>query len=324
MARDSGSSGSGPRFMRRASSPALSVVSHTSEHSDFRPSSTRNRLLTSPPAVQPAQGFRPVHIPSLTSALSPHLKCPDCRRTGCLHISISDEPKHNFEAGVGVAEFVIQGETDNGPGQTFRLNQAHTTAQEAPVRGRLRWAIGTRVGAGHERSEAKRTNNTGELVALLIALQRAGARPRGSPKETVWVDSLYARNITMGIWMPNKENVELARELRMAWRQTQLARGRGAVRIDHVRSHTGVPGNELADRLAEFGRLLDPYEEEVGVVRARSTMATIALAANARDQQRGGAPVQTNPRRAVRHLQGSGTSGGQRQGDSGRGVASRT
>ena len=101
------------------------------------------------------------------------------------------------------------------------------------------------------------------------------------------------RNITMGIWMPNKENVELARELRMAWRQTQLARGRGAVRIDHVRSHTGVPGNELADRLAEFGRLLDPYEEEVGVVRARSTMATIALAANARDQQRGGAPVQT-------------------------------
>ena len=28
------------------------------------------------------------------------------------------------------------------------------------------------------------------------------------------MDSLYARNITMGIWMPNKENVELARELR--------------------------------------------------------------------------------------------------------------
>ena len=81
------------------------------------------------------------------------------------------------------------------------------------------------------------------FVALLIALRRAGTRPRGSPKETVWVDSLYARNITMGIWMPNKENVELARELRTnhanerrGTNQTQLARGRGAVRIDHVRS----------------------------------------------------------------------------------------
>ena len=54
------------------------------------------------------------------------------------------------------------------------------------------------------------------------------------------MDSLYARNITMGIWMPNKENVELARELRTAnerrgTNQTQLARGRRGPHR-HVRS----------------------------------------------------------------------------------------
>ena len=45
--------------------------------------------------------------------------------------------------------------------------------------------------------------------------------------------------------------------IRQEWRQTQIRRGRHAVRIEHVRSHTGVPGNELADRLADAGMQLD-------------------------------------------------------------------
>ena len=31
----------------------------------------------------------------------------------------------------------------------------------------------------------------------------------------------------------------------------QIKRGRGSVRIEHVRSHIGVPGNELVDRTAD-------------------------------------------------------------------------
>ena len=72
------------------------------------------------------------------------------------------------------------------------------------------------------------------------------------------MDSLYARNLTLGIWLPRKgKNIGLVKQLRQEWRQTQIRRGRHAVRIEHVRSHTGVPGNELADRLADAGMYLD-------------------------------------------------------------------
>ena len=62
----------------------------------------------------------------------------------------------------------------------------------------------------------------------------------------------------MGIWLPRKgKNIGLVKQLRQEWRQTQIRRGRHAVRVEHVRSHTGVPGNELADRLADAGMQLD-------------------------------------------------------------------
>ena len=141
------------------------------------------------------------------------------------------------------------------------------------------------MGVGHENAWAKKTNNTGELVALLIALRRAANRPRHSPKEVIWVDSLYARNLTMGIWLPRGENMSLVRETRGMWRKVQSMRGRHAVRIEHVRSHTAVPGNELADQLAEMGRQLKAEDADVGIAEARRAMATIALAANTRDRR---------------------------------------
>ena len=56
----------------------------------------------------------------------------------------------------------------------------------------------------------------------------------------------------MGIWLPRRNtNIELVREVREAWRRCSIRRGVGTVRIQHVRSHTGVPGNELADQLAD-------------------------------------------------------------------------
>ena len=99
------------------------------------------------------------------------------------------------------------------------------------------------------------TNNTGELTALHLALTRALARPAGRGKEDIWSDSLYAINMTNGMWtQKRKRNREIIARTRALWRR--LIRQRpGEVRLRHVRSHIRVPGNELADWLAEVGRV---------------------------------------------------------------------
>ena len=146
------------------------------------------------------------------------------------------------------------GQTRNIGSKWYSLQQQKVTPKPPARRGRLTWAVGTQVGTrGHERSAAtKMTNNTGELLALLLAIRRAAQRRNAPSRETIWVDSLYARNLTMGIWLPRRKvNIELVREVREAWRRCSIRRGVGTVRIQHVRSHTGVPGNELADQLAD-------------------------------------------------------------------------
>ena len=113
---------------------------------------------------------------------------------------------------------------------------------------------------------------------MLQALHRAARRGKGAPKEIIWVDSLYARNMTMGVWLPKKgRNLELVKQLRAEWRQVQIRRGRHAVKIAHVRSHTGVPGNELADKLAEWGLYLDEKDPNLpyGIEKARPMMREI-------------------------------------------------
>ena len=87
----------------------------------------------------------------------------------------------------------------------------------------------------------------------------------------------------MGIWLPRRSNIDLVREVRATWRRTQALRGRRAVRIEHVRSHTAVPGNELADKLADAGRLVGTFEADIGVDAARRVMS---MATNTRDQRR--------------------------------------
>ena len=102
----------------------------------------------------------------------------------------------------------------------------------------------------------KHSNNTGELTALFRALERAEARDADGPAEEIWTDSLYARNMTLGLWKtrPKRSNTGFIKELRAKWRSVQAKRGVGTVRIEHVRSHIRVPGNELADRLAGAGK----------------------------------------------------------------------
>ena len=103
------------------------------------------------------------------------------------------------------------------------------------------------------------TNNTGELSAMYYALQNALTRPVGAGAEDIHSDSLYAINMTKGKWMPKvrgrgtgKRNAGMIKRLRTLWRRLQRKRP-GEVELRHVRSHTMVPGNEIADYLAEQG-----------------------------------------------------------------------
>ena len=92
----------------------------------------------------------------------------------------------------------------------------------------------------------------------------------------------------MGIWLPRKgHKLELVKQLRAEWRQTQIRRGRHAVKVEHVRSHTGVPGNELADKLAEHGLYLDKADPNLpyGVEKARPMMRVIAKRGRQPDPQ---------------------------------------
>ena len=133
-------------------------------------------------------------------------------------------------------------------------NQTRPAARFA----RLVWAQADRVVTsarekGHIGATAH-TNNTGELTALHAALCRSLRRPRGTGREEIWTDSLYAMNMTTGKWKPKcKRNTEMIEQLRMLWRRLQRERPR-EVHIMHVRSHVKVPGNELADWLADLGR----------------------------------------------------------------------
>ena len=88
--------------------------------------------------------------------------------------------------------------------------------------------------------------------ALYWALKRAATHRRGQGGTLIWTDSLYALNMTTGTWLPRKRRCRtLVRNLRSEWRELQRARP-GEVKLRHVRSHVKIPGNELADWLAEL------------------------------------------------------------------------
>jgi len=98
------------------------------------------------------------------------------------------------------------------------------------------------------------TNNTGEMSAMYYALRRASHRKQNVGREIIHTDSLYAMNMATGKWMPSRKhrNAKMVARLRREWRRVQQRRP-GEVRIQHVRSHIKVPGNELADWLADRG-----------------------------------------------------------------------
>ncbi len=159
-------------------------------------------------------------------------------------------------AGYGVAEFELRN-SPQGDTPTFPLEQLLSNARPDGPRAALTWAKAGIVEDDPEQTadyigaEAS-TNNTGELTGLYWAIKRAEARPKGQGGTLIWTDSLYALNMTTGTWLPRKKRCRvIVSYLRRAWRDLQRARP-GEVKLRHVRSHIKMPGNELADWLAEM------------------------------------------------------------------------
>ncbi len=104
--------------------------------------------------------------------------------------------------------------------------------------------------------QAAGTNNTAELNALHQALLIARSRLTAGLTVQILCDSMYSIN-AMTTWALGwkargwqKKVGELAnRDLIIRMHDDYLALD-GQVNIDHIKAHTGVEGNELADRLS--------------------------------------------------------------------------
>ena len=171
-----------------------------------------------------------------------------------------DEDTPPTPAGYGVVEFeevetprAPMNATGSGDG-SYEMGQRGVKEPSNPRRAKMTWAAAGIVETDPDGDEyigaTKHTNNTGELTAMHIMLRRALTRHAGHTEETLHSDSLYAINMTTGKWMPRKQaNQALVSDLRRKWRQLQRKRPQ-EVSLKHVRSHIGMPGNEVADHLA--------------------------------------------------------------------------
>lgn len=104
--------------------------------------------------------------------------------------------------------------------------------------------------------EKKTTNNRMELMAAIKALESLKG---GDVKQVVvYSDSKYVvQGISSWIngwkrngWKSASKQPVLNQDL---WKQLDAARSDLTVRFEHVPGHSGIPGNEEADRLANQG-----------------------------------------------------------------------
>lgn len=138
--------------------------------------------------------------------------------------------------------------------------------------------LGVYFGEGDERNLSERcpgvqTNNRAELIAIIRSIELS---PKSAKRLTVKTDSRYSidcvtkylpgwiRNnfiLSTGQPVKNREVIEYLAELIRMWER----RGPGArIELVYVRGHSGEPGNEAADGLANLGVLLPerPKDEE--------------------------------------------------------------
>jgi ribonuclease HI len=106
------------------------------------------------------------------------------------------------------------------------------------VDGRPYQAIPENVGIG--------TNNRAELLGIWRCLR---AFPRLDQSILIRSDSEYARGVLLNLDWNLSKNVALIQAIRQ-----DLALRKGYIEIEHVDGHSGIVGNEMADKLAGIGR----------------------------------------------------------------------
>lgn len=122
--------------------------------------------------------------------------------------------------------------------------------------GRGGWGVHFPGGPEYSGAEAHTTNNRMELTAACVALERA---PAGVPVLLLTDSTYVAKGVTD--WLPGwkrngwqtagkkpVKNQELWQRLDALLGQRENIRG--SVRVQHVKAHAGIPGNERADALA--------------------------------------------------------------------------
>lgn len=96
-------------------------------------------------------------------------------------------------------------------------------------------------GSGDEPEAAKSRNVSGEVMGAMAAVDKA--KELGLKTLTLYYDYEGIAKWARGEWKTNKE---LTKEYAAYMQQSDIT-----VQFVHVKAHTGIPGNEEADRLAK-------------------------------------------------------------------------
>ena len=100
------------------------------------------------------------------------------------------------------------------------------------------------------------TNNTGELCGVLNALLWA-EQEGGHEPLAICFDSMYAKNITTGVWKPGK-NKEIGYNCIETF-QRESKRRKGGITFIHVKGHSDDRGNDKADERVQWGKGEGPF-----------------------------------------------------------------
>ncbi len=97
--------------------------------------------------------------------------------------------------------------------------------------------------SGDDEEMASMRNVAGEILGATLAIKKA--IELGLPKLTIYYDYEGIKHWAEQTWKRNKQGtMEYAEYVASVWNQIQL-------NFVHVKAHTGIPGNEEADKMAK-------------------------------------------------------------------------
>ncbi|CAE8596297.1 unnamed protein product, partial [Polarella glacialis] len=194
-----------------------------------------------------SSSFLPAYSTSSTSCSS----SSSAARTWTLYVDGSCPANRNVRekavspAGWGVAVYGPLDAADSNAARTVPGTTADSTACSCELFGPVVIENGSPLSLGAEVG----SNNTGELSSIgeaLLWLRDEAPGPKNA-SAVIYYDSEYAANIATRRHKAHK-NLLLAETVQKLWAEVRKQR---PVELIHVKGHSGCPGNELADRLAD-------------------------------------------------------------------------